>query len=205
MDSKKTDSYRTLARPSEVAFFKDRKSKFYGYAFPITEEDDVKPILQQLKKKHHTANHLCYAWQLGIENKGYRANDDGEPMNSAGMPIYGQIKAKELTNVLVVVVRIFGGTKLGVGGLIQAYRTTAQMVLEASPIVEKKVLRKFVLHFGYEDMDKVMRIIKQHQLEIVSQQLQTNCTYTIAVRKDKAQQIAAIFSTLHKVKVGKLD
>lgn len=205
MDSKKMDSYSTLAHPSEPVLFKDRKSKFHGYAFPIVAEDEVKPILRTLKKRHHTANHLCYAWQLGTENTKYRANDDGEPTNSAGMPIYGQIKARELTNVLVVVIRIFGGTKLGVGGLIQAYRTAAQMALEASVVVKKKVLRKFVLSFAYEDMDKVMRIIKQHQLEIVSQRLQTNCSYTIAVGKHQADQIVSIFSALHQVDIKKLD
>lgn len=135
------DTYKTLHRPSEGILYKDRKSKFYAQVFPIRSEDDVKPIVEELRKKYHTANHVCYAWQLGTENPIYRANDDGEPNNSAGMPIYGQIQSFDVTNVLITVTRIFGGTKLGVGGLIQAYKTAAQMALENSKIVKKSLSR----------------------------------------------------------------
>ena len=132
-----TDRYKTLTKPTKEILFKEKKSKFYGSAYPIVSEDEVKPIIENLRKKHRTANHICFAWQLGVGEVYYRTNDDGEPNNSAGMPIYGQIKSFGLTNVLVVVARIFGGTKLGVGGLIGAYRTAAQMALEESQIVEK--------------------------------------------------------------------
>jgi uncharacterized YigZ family protein len=134
-----SDTYKTIEKPSEEILFKEKKSKFYGYAFPIATEDEVKPILEALKKKHHTANHVCYAWQLGVKNQSYRANDDGEPNNSAGMPIYGQILSFEVTDVLVAVTRIFGGTKLGIGGLISAYKTGAQMALENAKIIEKTI------------------------------------------------------------------
>lgn len=131
-----TDTYKTIDLPTEEVLFKEKHSKFFGYVFPIRTEEEVKPILDAIKKQHHSARHWCYAWQLGVENQiQYRANDDGEPNNSAGMPIYGQIQSFEITNVLVIVVRYFGGIKLGVGGLISAYKNTAQMALEQADIV----------------------------------------------------------------------
>ena len=174
--NQKLDTYKTLSKASAPILFKEKKSKFFGYAFPIQTIEEVKPILEALKKKHQGANHVCYAWQLGIDSISYRANDDGEPNNSAGMPIYGQIKAFEVTNTLVAVVRIFGGTKLGVGGLISAYREGAKLALEASSIIEK--VQKLPLHlsFEYADMDFVMRIIKQQQLEVQEQKLEEKCT-----------------------------
>ena len=125
------DTYKTIDKPFKGELFKDRGSKFYGYAYPITSEDEVKPIIEKLKKEHHTARHWCYAWQLGTTKIRYSANDDGEPSNSAGPPIYGQIQAFDVTNILVVVVRYFGGTKLGVGGLMNANKTGSKLVLEA--------------------------------------------------------------------------
>ena len=119
--------------------FKDRNSKFLGFAFPVNNEEQVKQHLEDLKKEHYAARHWCYAYQIGIENIHYRANDDGEPNNSAGMPIYGQIQSFEVTNILIIVVRYYGGVKLGVGGLINAYRTGAQLALEASKIIEKTI------------------------------------------------------------------
>ncbi|MBO0593891.1 YigZ family protein [Cellulophaga sp. E16_2] len=196
-----SDTYKTLSKPSEEILFKEKKSKFFGYAFPIQSEDEVKPLLEEIKKKHHTAGHVCYAWQLGIKTLNYRANDDGEPNNSAGMPIYGQIQSFEVTNVLVAVARIFGGTKLGVGGLISAYRTGAQMALESSTIIKKIIQVEFELFFEYADMDKVMRIIKQEQLSIVSQKMELDCTIVISVRKNDEEKINGIFSELHTIKI----
>ncbi|RTE52548.1 YigZ family protein [Arenibacter aquaticus] len=200
-----SDTYKTLAAPSEETLLKERKSKFYGYAFPIKDVKEVKPIIEELRKLHHTANHVCYAWQLGPSGEQYRANDDGEPNNSAGMPIYGQIQAFEVTNVLVAVARIFGGTKLGVGGLISAYRTAAQMALEASNIVEKTLKQGYRLSFDYSEMDKVMRTIKQHQLEITSQKMEMDCVLDISVRKKDAQVTEDVFSAMYPVKIKKLD
>ena len=199
-----SDTYRTLVQPSNEILFKEKKSKFFGYAFPLTTEDEVKPIIEGLRKKHHTANHVCYAWQLGVSKISYRANDDGEPNNSAGMPIYGQIQSFKLTNVLVAVARIFGGTKLGVGGLISSYRKAAQMALEESKIIEKTIRANIEVTFGYPDMDKVMRIIKQNQLEIVSQQLEMDCTLTVSTTKSMAQPIALKFNALKGI-VAKLN
>lgn len=201
----KTDSYKTAAKLSNEILFKDRKSKFYGYVFPINSEEEVKPIIEGLKKKHHTANHVCYAWQLGTDSISYRANDDGEPNNSAGMPIYGQIKAFNLTNVLVAIVRVFGGTKLGVGGLIQAYKTSAQLAIEATPIIEKLIEVHFKVIFDYPEMDKVMRIIKQLNITILSQKLQTNCQLHISIRRSESELVKKRIEEIHKVLITKLD
>lgn len=195
------DTYKTIDKPSPEILYKDRKSKFYGYVFPLTDASEVKLIIETLKKKHHTANHVCYAWQLGTDQMTYRANDDGEPNNSAGMPIYGQIQAYNVTNVLVAVVRIFGGTKLGVGGLISAYKTSAQLALKEANIVEKIVSEHITIQFEYADMDKVMRIVKQHQLSITDQELQENCKYTLSIRKSIASNIWNLLEQAHYIKV----
>lgn len=194
-----SDTYKTISKPSEEIIFKEKKSKFLGYAFPISSEEEVKPLLEEIKKKHNKAGHVCYAWQLGTENPSYRVNDDGEPNNSAGMPIYGQIQSFEVTNVLVAVARIYGGTKLGVGGLISAYKTGAQMALEASHIIEKIIQIHFDVFFEYADIDIVMRIIKQEQLEIISQKMNTNCEIKISVRKNDFEKVMNIFSEIHTI------
>ncbi|MCL6265646.1 IMPACT family protein [Flagellimonas myxillae] len=199
------DVYRTLEKPSAEILFKDRKSKFFGYAFPIDSEAQVKPLIEALRKQHHTANHVCYAWQLGTQKVLYRANDDGEPNNSAGMPIYGQIQSFEVTNVLVAVARIFGGTKLGVGGLIQAYRMAAQMALENATIIEKIVTSHFQLDFDYPQMDQVMRAIKQKNLAIISQKMEMGCTVVISVRQGSADAVFGMFQQMHRIAVKKLD
>ena len=195
------DIFKTLSKPSPEILYKERKSKFFGYAFPVASEDEVKLILDNLRKQHPTANHICYAWQLGVESPKYRANDDGEPNNSAGMPIYGQIQSFEITNALVAVVRIFGGVKLGVGGLIQAYREAAKLALDASDIVERIQLAKMSLHFEYAAMNKVMRIIKQHKIQIVSQKMELSCELKISVQKGMMKEIAQLFQEVPGIKV----
>ncbi len=202
---KKEDVYRTVTKPSPEILYKDRKSKFYAEVHPITSEDDVKPIVEELRKKYHTANHVCYAWQLGTENPTYRANDDGEPNNSAGMPIYGQIQSFDVTNVLITVTRIFGGTKLGVGGLIQAYKTAAQMALESAKIVKKTIKAKMRLQFEYPVMDVVMRTIKQKDLDIVSQKMELDCELVISVRLSESEEIFQLFDEMHAVDVKIMD
>lgn len=199
------DTYKTIDVPSEETLFKDRNSKFFGYAFPVFNEEDVKEAIESLKKKHHTARHFCYAWQFGTETIRFRANDDGEPSNSAGMPIYGQIQAFNVTNILIVSVRYFGGTKLGVGGLINAYRNSAQLALEASGIIEKTIDIKYTLLFGYDMMNKVQRVVKEKNLNIVSQKLEMDCEYTISVRKKDAQMIFDIFDNLFKVEIKEVE
>ncbi|MEO0902480.1 MAG: YigZ family protein [Bacteroidota bacterium] len=199
-----SDFFKTLDKPSPEVLHKDRKSKFFGYAFPITSEEEIKPILEVLRKKHPAANHVCYAWQLGVDSLTYRANDDGEPNNSAGMPIYGQIQSYEVTNVLVAVVRIFGGVKLGVGGLIQAYREGARLALEASEIVQKTQYAKMKLFFEYPNMNKVMRILKQHQIDITSQKMELSCELEIAVQKSRLNEIFQLFQEMQQVTVKRI-
>ena len=199
------DTYKTIDTPAKGELFKDRGSKFYGYTYPITSEDEVKPIIEKLKKEHHTARHWCYAWQLGTDKIRYRANDDGEPSNSAGPPIYGQIQAFDVTNILVVVVRYFGGTKLGVGGLMNANKTGAKLALEASCILEKTIDRVFKITFQYKDMNKVMRIVKEKQLNITHQKLELDCQYTIPVRKKNADQIFKLFTNLFGIEIKEIE
>ncbi|MBT8245825.1 MAG: YigZ family protein [Winogradskyella sp.] len=198
------DTYKTITKPSEEGLFKDKNSKFFAYAFPVKSEDDVKLYLEKLKKEHYAARHWCYAYQLGTETLRYRANDDGEPNNSAGMPIYGQIQSFELTNVLVVVVRYFGGVKLGVGGLINAYRTVAQMALENTQIVEKTIDTQFKIQFDYKHMSRVMRILKDNTAEIDSQKLELDCVLTVSVRKGHANKLLDTFSSFYEISITKL-
>ena len=199
------DFYKTITKPSVETLFKDRNSKFYGYAFPVKSEEAVKIFLEFLRKKHYSARHFCYAWQLGVESFRYRANDDGEPSNSAGMPIYGQIQSFELTNILVVSVRYFGGTKLGVSGLINAYRSSARLALESSIIEEKTIDIFFQLNFEYDLMSKVLRIIKENSILIQDQKLEMNCELIIAVRKSNANKIFKIFEAFYKVQIKSLE
>tara|TARA_R110002020_G_scaffold64851_1_gene171647 strand:- start:1124 stop:1765 length:642 start_codon:yes stop_codon:yes gene_type:complete len=199
------DTYKTILKPSEEVLFKEKGSKFFGYAFPVISEEDVKERLDNLKKTHHSARHWCYAWQLGKSYEHYRANDDGEPSNSAGMPIYGQLQSFDVTNALVVVVRYFGGTKLGVGGLIQAYKTTAQMALETCKIVERTINETFLLKFEYPEMNTVMRIIKDEDLNLVNQKMELSCEFEIAVRKKDAERIFELFENTYKVAIKHLE
>ncbi|WP_434036569.1 IMPACT family protein [Formosa sp. 4Alg 33] len=198
------DTYKTILKPSEETLFKEKNSKFFGYAFPVKTEEDVKEHLEAIKKQHHAARHWCYAYQIGTETIAYRANDDGEPNNSAGMPIYGQIQSFDVTNVLIIVVRYFGGVKLGVGGLISAYRTSAQLSLEASKIVERTINIEYLIVFDYKNMNKVMRTIKEKNLNVVDQKLELHCELTISVRKKDAETVFNSFSILYEVEIKKL-
>jgi len=195
------DTYKTITKPSDEVLFKDKNSKFFGYAFPVKNENDIKNHIESLKKRHHSARHWCYAYQLGTEKIVYRANDDGEPSNFAGQPIYGQIQSFNLTNILIVIVRYFGGVKLGVGGLINAYKTAAKLALEQSKIVEKTINVDYLITFDYKDMNKVMRTIKEKQIKIVNQKLELDCQIHISVRKKDAQSIFEIFDHLYEVKI----
>jgi uncharacterized YigZ family protein len=198
------DTYKTIVKPSAVVVFKDRGSKFLGYAYPLAQEDQVKEIIDNLKKEQHKARHWCYAWQLGTDTTQFRVNDDGEPNNSAGQPIYGQILSRELTNILVVVVRYFGGTKLGVGGLVNAYKTSAKLVLESAQIVTKTIDIHFKLVFEYPIMNKVMRIIKEKNVAIITQKMELYCEYEVSIRKKEAPALKIAFEELRKVEVRSL-
>ncbi|SEA08910.1 IMPACT family protein [Bizionia paragorgiae] len=201
-----SDTYKTITKPSEETLFKEKNSKFYSYAFPVKNEDEVKEALETLRKQHSSANHCCYAYQIGThpDTLKYRANDDGEPNNSAGMPIYGQIQSYDVTNILIAVIRYFGGVKLGVGGLITAYRTGAQLALEASKIKTKTINIEYLVAFDYKNMNKVMRIIKEKNITIVSQKLELDCQITISVRKKEAEKVKASFNSIYEVSIKEL-
>lgn len=205
------DTYTTISQATDEILFKEKSSKFFGYAYPIESEDEVKPIIDQLRKLHPHAVHYCYAYQIGTEKISYRANDDGEPSNTAGAPIYGQIQSFGLTNLLLVVVRIFGGIKLGVGGLITAYKTTAQLVLEEAEIIEKTIDIHFLISFDYKNMNKVMRVIKEKKLDIVTQTMelaenseQALGKIEIKTRKKNAEMIFDIFDNLFEIEIKRL-
>ena len=198
------DTYKTIASSTSEVLFKEKNSKFYGYAFPVSSQEEIKIHLECLKKQHFSAVHHCYAYQFGTEKIEFRANDDGEPSNSAGMPIYGQIQSFELTNVLIVVVRYFGGIKLGVGGLITAYKTTAQIALETAEIIEKTIDIHYLITFDYKNMNKVMRIIKEKKLQIINQKMELNCEVEISIRKKNAENIFDIFDILFEIAIKRI-
>lgn len=205
------DTYNTIDSSPDEILFKEKNSKFFGYAFPIESEEEVKPLIETLRKQHPNAGHFCYAYQIGADIISYRANDDGEPSNTAGMPIYGQIQSFSVTNILIVVVRIFGGVKLGVGGLISAYKTTAQLVLESCEIVEKTIDIHFIISFDYKNMNKVMRVIKEKKLEIGSQEMEINeisglplGKIEIKTRKKNAEMIFDIFNSMFEIEIKQI-
>ena len=175
-------TYRTININSE-SLLKEKQSKFFGFAFPVSEIQAIKIHIDKLKKIHHTARHFCYAYQIGITKTIYRLNDDGEPRNTAGLPIYGQIQSFDLTNILIVVVRYFGGTKLGVGGLVSAYKECAKLTIVANKIITKEIIIPIKIKFEYPLMNSVMRIIKEYHLEIENQEMHTSCIFEILTTK----------------------
>ncbi|WP_416864934.1 MAG: IMPACT family protein [Imperialibacter sp.] len=168
-------SFQSIKATSE-GFYKEKGSKFLAFAFPVRTEDDIKNRLDELRKQYYDARHHCYAYILGNESDKYRANDDGEPNHSAGDPILGQIRSKDLTNTLVVVVRYFGGTKLGVSGLITAYKTAAKEALDAAEVIETTIKDEVLIDFTYEQTSDVMRLAKEFNLEIEAQTFQETCS-----------------------------
>ena len=182
-----SDTYLTIEKPTE-AIFKDKGSKFLTFAYPVENDQQIKDILNQLKKEHHTANHHCYAYRLGADKLNFRANDDGEPNNTAGKPILGQIQSNDLTNILIVVVRYFGGTLLGVSGLINAYKNSAAEVIKVSAIIEKQILFHYTVQFYFEHLNDVMKLLKQLDCKITNQQFDNNCEMSFSIRKANSEQ-----------------
>jgi uncharacterized YigZ family protein len=194
------DSYFTI-RGTGDGLFRDRGSKFLAFAYPVENEEQIKDILAELRKQYHDARHHCYAWRLGPGLEHYRANDDGEPSGSAGLPIYGQIRSRELTDVLVVVVRYFGGTLLGVSGLIRAYREAGAEALDAAGIIERKVCREIRVSFPYEAMNGVMRLCKDFDLNPREQVYDSSCELKLEVWIRDMERVAA---TLEKIEGCKI-
>ncbi len=181
-----SDTYLTIEKNAE-ALFKDKGSKFLAFAYPVENDRQIKEILAQLKKEHHTANHHCYAYRLGADKLNFRANDDGEPNNTAGKPILGQLQSNDLTNILIVVVRYFGGTLLGVSGLINAYKNSAAEVIKATSIIEKQVLFSYTIHFPFEHLNEVMKLLKQLDAKINQQQFDNDCDIHFSIRKASSE------------------
>lgn len=179
------DSYLTIAAPAEAAS-RERSNKFLAYAYPVQCEEQIREILDGLRKKYYDATHHCYAWRLGPGGENFRANDDGEPSGTAGKPILGQMLSNNLTDCLVVVVRYFGGTKLGVPGLIAAYKESAAAAIGAAEIVERTVDRTVRVDFPYISMNDIMRVVKEEQPKIVSQTFDNLCTMVFTIRKSRA-------------------
>jgi uncharacterized YigZ family protein len=187
-----SDTYKTIVKPYKSEIYKVKGSKFIGYAFPVKTQDQIKEFIKQVKDEHYKARHWCYAWQFGYnKNKQYRVNDDGEPSNSAGQPILGQIHSFELTDILVVVVRYFGGIKLGVGGLVSAYKIAAKMVLEKSDIVVKTINFVFGIQFEYKEMDKILQILKKNEAKILDRKMEFNCKFLLEVRMNNKDKLIA--------------
>lgn len=189
MERMDADLYKTIDGPADTAI-RERSSKFYAFAWPVKNEDEVKTHLDGLRKKYYDATHHCYAWRMGPEGEQSRANDDGEPSGTAGKPILGQILSAGLTDILIVVVRYFGGTKLGVPGLIAAYKDAAREVIEASSVIEKTVDVSFAVTVPYEAMNGIMKVIKEMEPKVLSQEFDNVCEIRLSIRAGKADELA---------------
>jgi uncharacterized YigZ family protein len=194
------DIYQTIEQESQ-GYFKDKGSKFYAFAFPVKNEEEIKEKLQSLRKEHHSARHHCYAWRLGTEEITFRANDDGEPSSTAGKPILGQLQSFNLTNVLLVVVRYFGGILLGTSGLINAYRSAAADALKNAEIKQKTIEREIILDFTYNEMAEVMNVIKHENLTVIYTRFEEKCNLVFSVRKSEIDKVTAIFSNIYGVSI----
>ena len=192
------DHYFTIEKPS-MAEFKDRGSKFLGYAFPITSPEHFKQHLQDLKKEHAKAVHHCFAYRLGLTNNIFRVSDDGEPAGTAGRPILGQIDSSGVTNTAIIVVRYFGGTLLGVPGLINAYKSAASMALQLTPFVQKTIECYYELSFDYTQMGEVMNVVKQYGCSVAEESMQLFCNLRIGIPKARLEEVLYKFKDLHTV------
>ncbi len=202
--STNAEFYYTIDKPS-FAEFKDRGSKFLAFAYPVDTIESFKKYLQELKKEHPKAVHHCFAYRLGMDKNNFRVNDDGEPSGSAGRPILGQIDSKELTNVAVIVVRYFGGTLLGVPGLINAYKTATAMALQLTPIIQKPVLINYHLQFDYTKQNDVMMIVKQYNCNIIKQEQQLFCMLDIGIPKSRVEEVEYKLKDLHTVEYRQIS
>ena len=198
------DLFRTIETPSE-GIYKEKGSKFLAFTYRVSREEEIKQHLEAVQKQYHDARHFCYAWRLGPQKTRYRLNDDGEPSGSAGKPIYGQIVKWDLSDLLVVVVRYFGGTKLGVGGLINAYRSAASDALDHAKIIECRVYDSLKLEFEYKQMNAVMKIIKDLQLEFSEQNFDLDCSLILKSWKRQTDRVVNSFSKIRECKISLIE
>lgn len=192
------DVYTTISEPSE-GIYKEKGSKFLAFAFPVMEEEQIKNHIQELKQKYYDARHHCYAWQLGLDDNHFRVNDDGEPSGTAGKPIHGQIRSHGITNLLIVVVRYFGGTKLGTSGLINAYKCASANALANANQVEKTINNHYKVQYSYAVMNDVMRVIKEEEPDITYQQFDINCLMQLSVRQSKSDVLVTKLEKIESV------
>lgn len=193
------DTYKTISQESE-GLYKEKGSKFITYAYPVSTEEEIKEHIAKLKKEYYDARHHCYAYMLGADKKNFRANDDGEPSSTAGKPILGQILSNDLTNILIVVVRYFGGTKLGASGLIHAYKTAAADAISNAEILDKTVNDIYDIHFDYLVMNDIMKIIKDDQPEQLGQDFNLTCKITLSIRQSEVDRLIQKFEKITSVK-----
>jgi uncharacterized YigZ family protein len=198
-----TDTYKTIKASSE-GYFMEKRSKFYAFAYPVETEEEIKEHLSVLKKRYYDAHHHVYAWILGADKTHYRTNDDGEPTGSSAKPIYGQLLSNDLTNIVISVVRYFGGVKLGVPGLINAYRTSAQDALQNAEIIEKAVEDCFELHYDYVLMNEVMKILKEEPVTIVEQEFDNQCKILLRIRRCHSDRIKTRFIELGSTQITRI-
>lgn len=196
--------YKTIERPA-TAEFKDRGSKFIAFAYPLETLPDFKKYMAALKKEHPKAVHHCFAYRIGFDGNNFRVSDDGEPAGSAGKPILGQIDSKELTDTMVIVVRYFGGTLLGVPGLINAYKTVTSLVLQVTPIITKQIEVRWAVHFDYTQINEVMKVLKQFNCTVIEQELQLFCNIVAGIPKNRLQEVLYRLKELQNVEINKLD
>ncbi|MFP4526603.1 MAG: YigZ family protein [Bacteroidales bacterium] len=198
------DEFLTINKAGE-GLYKEKGSKFIGYAEPVEKEEDIKTILDNIKAEHHNARHHCYAYRLGINKEIFRMNDDGEPSSTAGKPIYGQILANNLTNIIIIVVRYFGGTKLGTSGLIRAYKTAAEEAIKKTTIIKRTVGEIFIIEFDYDRMNEVMKIIHDESLKILDKDFQSYCTFTLGIRKKNQENLINRIKQSKGIKITKAN
>lgn len=192
------DTYKTIQSGAQ-GLFKDKGSRFLAFAFPVADEKQIKDQVNKLHRKYHDARHVCYAFRIGFKELNYRVNDDGEPSGTAGKPILGQITGNELTNILIVVVRYFGGVLLGTSGLINAYRSAAIDCINHAQIIEKTIDKNFEIFFNYEQLNLIMRIVKEEPVEVIQQNFEMSCTMSLRVRQSCYQRVKD-----RMLKIGKL-
>jgi uncharacterized YigZ family protein len=199
-----SDEYKTITQPAQGSF-RDRGSRFLAFAFPAVSEKEVKEHLDTLKKQYYDATHHCYAYILGVDKSAYRINDDGEPSGTAGRPVYGQILSADVTNILIAVVRYYGGTNLGVPGLINAYKTAASEALSNATVVTKIVQEVYQIEYPYEMMNDVMKIIKEEVLEVINNEFGMKCVIRLAIRHSESERVTARFSKINHLIISYLS
>jgi uncharacterized YigZ family protein len=198
------DFFYTISQ-SSANEFKDRGSKFYAFAYPVETIEEFKKFQQQLKKEHPKAVHFCFAYRIGTDGNNFRSSDDGEPAGSAGKPILGQLDSRGITNAAIFVVRYWGGTLLGVPGLINAYKTAASLALQITPIIQKQIELNYKIHFDYTRINEVMMVIKQFNCAIIFQELQLFCNIIVGIPKNRMEEVLYNLSQLKGVELSKLN